>query len=79
MPTALDQELSFYEAHKGRLLREAEGKFVLVHGEEILGIFESEEEAISQGYQELGNVPFLVKQIVPVEEPLVFHSSLLDL
>ncbi len=79
MPTLLDSELATYELSKARLLATAEGKFVLIRGSEILGVFDCEEAAISRGHQLLGNVPFLVKRIVPVEEPLTFHSYLLDL
>jgi len=78
MPTILDSELATYEQNKARLLATAERKFVLIHGAEILGVFDSEEAAISRGYEELGNVPFLVKKITPTEEPLTFHSYLLD-
>jgi len=79
MPTILDSELATYEQNKAHLLATAEGKFVLIRGSEIFGVFDSEEAAISRGYQLLGNVPFLVKRITPVEEPLTFHSYLLDL
>lgn len=79
MPTILDSELATYELSKARLLATAEGRFVLIRGTEIFGVFDSEEAAISRGYQLLGNVPFLVKKITPVEEPLTFHSYLLDL
>jgi len=79
MPTALDSELATYEQHKARLLATAEGKFVLIHRAQVLGVFDSDKEAISRGYELLGNVPFLVKKINAVDEPLTFHSYLLDL
>ena len=79
MPTVLDLELATYEQSKERLLATANGKFVLIRGAKIVGVFDSEEAAISRGYQELGNVPFLVKKTTATEEPLTFHSYLLGL
>jgi hypothetical protein len=35
------------------------GKFALVKGESLIGIFDSETAAIRHGYENLGNVPFL--------------------
>jgi hypothetical protein len=34
-------------------------------------------DAIAAGYQQFGNVPFLVKQIVKIETPQNFVSNLL--
>lgn len=41
------------------------GQFVLVKGEGIVGVFATEEEAIRQGFDRLGAVPFLVRQVPP--------------
>jgi hypothetical protein len=37
-------------------------------------VFKFQMDAISQGYRQLGHVPFLVKQVVQLEVPLVFFS-----
>jgi hypothetical protein len=52
-------------------------QFALVHGEEI-AVFESERDAVEAGYQKYGLVPFLVKQIRPVDLPLDFTSNMLS-
>ena len=77
MHKALDTELRTYEQHREHLLGTAEGKFVLIRNEEIVGVYDSKMDAIAQGYQKFGNVPFLVKQILKVEAPLDFLSNLL--
>lgn len=59
------------------LLGTAEGKFVFIRHEEIAGVYDSKMDAIAQGYQKFGNVPFLVKQILKVETPQTFVSGLL--
>jgi hypothetical protein len=70
-------ELKTYEENFESLVGAQEGKFVVVHGKRVLGAFDSQFDAITSGYQELGNVPFLVKQVSKVEAPLRFVSNLL--
>ena len=77
MPSVLEPELKTYERHKSELLGRAEGKYVLIHESEILGVFESKLDAINQGYERLGNVPFLVKRINQVDVPQNFVSGAL--
>ena len=77
MGKTLETELRTYEQHREHLLGTAEGKFVLIRNEEIVGVYDSKMDAIAQGYQKFGNVPFLVKQILKVEAPLDFLSNLL--
>ena len=66
MDNVLAQELQTYEARREDLLAAAEGKFVLIKADQVLGVFETGQDAIRQGYRQLGNVPFLVRQIVRV-------------
>ena len=75
MATLLDAELQTYEKNRESLLGSAEGKFVLIKGDQIVGVYESKMDAINQGYRQLGHVPFLVKQVLKVETPLNFLSN----
>lgn len=77
MPPILDAELKTYEENRDQLLGTAEGKFVLIQNNQVVGIYDSKMDAIAMGYQQFGNVPFLVKQIVKVEAPQNFTSNLL--
>ncbi len=77
MTEVLTEELKTYEANLDSLLGSHDGKFVLIHGEKVLGTFDSQMDAIAWGYRELGNVPFLVKQVLKVDVPLSFVSNLL--
>lgn len=74
-PHQLDTEVATYEKHKEELLGKSRGKFVLIKGEQILGTFDSQADAVNQGYKQLGIVPFLVKQIQEFESPLHFVSG----
>lgn len=77
MTELLATELKTYETNFVSLVAAHEGKFVVVHGDRVLDVFDSQMDAVAQGYRELGNVPFLVKQIVRVEAPLSFVSNLI--
>ena len=73
----LDAELKTYKQHRDHLLGTAEGKFVLIRNDRVVGVYDSKMDAIADGYRQFGNVPFLVKQIVRIEVPQNFISNLL--
>ena len=75
MATLLDAELQTYERNRESLLGSAQGKFVLIKGDQIVGVYESKMDAINQGYRQLGHVPFLVKQVLEIESPLNLMST----
>ena len=77
MTQILGTEIQTYEQQRENLLETSEGKFVLIHGIQVVGIFDAKMDAIAAGYQQFGNVPFLVKQIVKIETPQNFVSNLL--
>jgi hypothetical protein len=68
-----------FDDKRAELLGKARGKFVLVHDTEIAGIYESKADAVEQGYQRFGNVPFLVKQILDIDVMHNFVSNHLAL
>jgi len=70
----LQTELKFFEQHRLELFRENPGKYALVKGTQLLGTFESELDAVGAGFRTIGNEPFLVKQIVEADVPLVFST-----
>jgi len=77
MPVAspvLQQELDFFEQQRVELFTRAPGKYALVKGAQLIGIFDTELEAIRAGYQRIGNEAFLVKHIVEADVPLYFTS-----
>ena len=75
--TLLRNELNTYNKQKNELIGKSKGKFVLIKDNQIIDVFETKNDAIRQGYERLGNVPFLVKQILEVETPQNFTSNLL--
>lgn len=69
---ALEKELETYH-QKLPELKEHEGKFVLIHGDRVVDVYSTYEDAIKQGYEKFKLTPFLVKQIQTIEQ--VQHIS----
>ncbi len=64
---ALEKELETYKAKLSEL-KQHEGKYVLIHGDQVIDTFTSYEDAIKEGYKQFKLEPFLVKQIHSVEQ-----------
>lgn len=64
---ALEKELQTYKAKLAEL-KEHEGKFVLIHGDDVVGTYSSYDDAIKEGYSRFKLEPFLVKQISAFEQ-----------
>lgn len=77
MVDILKKENATYMAQKNILIGTSREKFVLIKDEKILDVFDAKIDAIRQGYERLGNVPFFVKQVVEIETPQNFTSNLL--
>ncbi len=75
----LSKEIETYEKHKNELLKEHRGEYVLIKGDQIINIFESQKDAIKIGIEKFGNSPFLVKKILEVDEKQNFTSNLIKI
>jgi len=62
----LEKEQETYQRELPKLLTCA-GKFVLIHGDEVAGVYDTYLDALKVGYERYGLAPFLVKQIAAVE------------
>lgn len=63
----LNQEREFYEAHKPDLLQKHRGQFVLIKGDQLVGVFQSAESAYLAGLEKFGVEAFLVRQVLEAE------------
>jgi hypothetical protein len=63
---ALETELATYKAKLEELKAQA-GKFVLIHGADVVDVFGAYEDALKAGYAQFGLQPFLVKRIDAVD------------
>ena len=76
MPTRLNLELRTFEAMRLELLGRAAEKFVIIKGDQLIGVFESPMEALKRGYERFGNQPFLVKQVLDVDIPQNYQFAM---
>ncbi len=73
---ALEQENETYNNELAVLLGN-EGKFVLIKGDEVVGIFDTYEAALTAGYGRFGLDSFLVRQIQQIQQ-IQFISRFID-
>jgi len=64
----LDKERKYFEAHRGEWLKQHLGKFALVKGEELLGVFDTQQKALIEGARRFGIDGFLVRQVEESEQ-----------
>jgi len=74
---ALEKELETYKL-KLPELRDREGKFVLIHRDQMVDVYETYVDAVKAGYEQFKLEPFLVKRI-DVLEQVQYVTRLLDL
>ena len=75
----LEVELKYYNSIRTDLLKSHEGKFVLIIGEEQLGVFDSPEDAYEKGIESRGNVPMLIQAVEKTERVETIPSMVLGL
>lgn len=61
------KERETFSRAKERLLAEAEGKYVLIHADEVCGTWDTYEEAIEAGYLAFEPGTFMVKKVERIE------------
>jgi len=61
--TDLDTEIAAYEAMRGDLEAHRTGRWVLVHGRELVGEYDSFETAAEDAVRRFGRGPFLIRQV----------------
>ena len=74
-PMALENELAVYHRELPNLLPD-EGKYVLIHGNAVAGVWETYEDALKAGYERFSLKPFLVKKIQGVEQIQFFSRDM---
>ena len=74
---SLETELALFEQMKADLLKNHEGKFVLIRGSEFLGAYDTAQNAYAEGVKRFGRAAFLVKKVTKQEE--VYRNQALSL
>jgi hypothetical protein len=66
MPETLEKEIIAYKNNLKTLLQNA-GKYAVFSGDEMIGVYETYDEALKAGYEKAKLTPFLVKKITGTE------------
>jgi hypothetical protein len=59
----LDVEEKYFQAHLSEWLQTIPGKFVVIHGEELGGFYDSGLTAYHEGMARFGFVPMLIREV----------------
>jgi hypothetical protein len=73
----LEKETKFFESKLSELQKTEMEKFVVIKDEKILGSFAAITDALKFGYERYKDQAFLVKQILPTQQPLNFANNFL--
>ena len=65
----LSRELMAYERMKEELLKNYEGKVVVIKNGELIGVYESEAETLQAALDKFGLEPVLIKRVLRKERP----------
>ena len=55
-------ETAYYDDHAQELLLSYPNRFLLIHGDELVGAYGSHSEAVAEGVRRYGRGPFLVRR-----------------
>jgi hypothetical protein len=69
---ALEKEMETYNARREELLQH-EGKFVVIHGDQIAGTWDTYDDALKAAYDKFKLNGFMIKQIFAIEP--IHHLS----
>lgn len=75
MSRNLETEIATYQSMLPTLAKE-QGRFAVIHGTALIGIFDTYNDALSAGYKTCKLEPFLVKQIQMIERVAFFTRNL---
>ena len=63
----LEKEFEYYLSHQKELVNQYNGKFLVIIGEEVVGVYNSYEEAITESQKKYEIGKFLIQECLPGE------------
>lgn len=72
----LNKEFQYYVSHQQELVEKYNGKFLVIIGEEIVGVYDSFEDALAESQKKYELGTFLIQQCLPGEDSYTqtFHT-----
>jgi hypothetical protein len=75
----LETERDYFDKHRDDLLRQYPGKFVVIKEEQLLGAYDTIQDALAAAAREFGMVSFLVKRTDEVPQEVSIPALTLGL
>ncbi len=75
----LEQELAFFRENLPTWLQKHAGRVVLVKGRELIGFFDDEGKAMSEGARRFGLDSFLIRRIESTEQEICIPALTLGI
>lgn len=72
---ALETEIKAYEAQRAELEANHAGKFVVFHGDEFIGAYDTLEAAATEAVRRFGRGPYLIRQVGA--PPIILPASVM--
>lgn len=67
----LEKEQNFFDSHKDELRQKYLGKRIVISGNEVKGVFDSDEEALAEALKTMAPGSFMIKFITENDEEQV--------
>ncbi|MBX9638491.1 MAG: hypothetical protein K2X97_01805 [Mycobacteriaceae bacterium] len=77
MSDVLKAERETYQRELPNLL-DREGQFVLVKGDEVVGVWATRSSALSEGYMRFGSSGFMVRQISATQPVIIMRPTVVS-
>lgn len=76
MESPLKREFDYYLAHQDELVKAHNGRFVVIRNEKVIGVYDSQTEAIAETQKTFELGTFLVQKVAPGDAAYTqtFHS-----
>ena len=76
MATPLQKEFDYFLAHKDELVKKYKGRFVVIKGQQVIGVFDDQMKAVEETDKVQAPGTFLVQKCEPGDESYTqtFHS-----
>jgi len=76
MEVPLKREFDYYLAHQAELVKDHNGKYVVIKDEKIIGVYDDQATALTETVKKHDLGSFLVQKVEPGEQShtQVFHS-----
>lgn len=65
MNSPLSKEFEYFLAHQAELVEKHNGKYVVIRGQEVIGAYDDEKDAIAQTIKSFSLGTFLVQKVEP--------------